>query len=72
MCFNDFMLTKFKKYFNRDFHKIQLLLVSETESYKRDLGLKMKVLINKKLTFRDKKYMITPKMPTPAIKPCYC
>lgn len=71
-CFNDFMLTKFKKYFNRDFHKIQLLLVSETESCKRDLGLKMKVLINKKLTFRDKKYMITPKMPTPAVKPCYC
>ena len=71
-CFNQFMGIDFKNYFDRDFHKIQLLLVSKTEIYKRDLGLKMKVLINKKLTFRDKKYMITPKMPTPAVKPCYC
>jgi hypothetical protein len=71
-CFDDFMSVEFKKYFNRDYSKIQLLLVSKTEIYQRDLGLKMKVLMNKKLTFRDKKYMITPKMPTPAIKPCYC
>ena len=71
-CLDHFMGVEFKKYFNRDYSKIQLLLVSQTEIYKRDIGLKMKVLINKKLTFRDKKYMITPKMPTPAVKPCYC
>ena len=63
---------EFKDYFNRDYVKIQLLLVSQTEIYKRDLGLKMKALMNKKIVFRDKKYMITPKMPTPAVKPCYC
>jgi hypothetical protein len=71
-CFNDFMSTEFKDYFNRDFIKIQLLLVSQTEIYKRDLGLKMKALMNKRIVFRDKKYMITPKMPTPAVKSCYC
>jgi hypothetical protein len=71
-CFNQFMSIEFKDYFNRDYVKIQLLLVSQTEIYKRDLGLKMKALMNKKIVFRDKKYMITPKMPTPAIKPCYC
>jgi hypothetical protein len=71
-CFNQFISIEFKDYFNRDYVKIQLLLVSQTEIYKRDLGLKMKALMNKKIVFRDKKYMITPKMPTPAIKPCYC
>lgn len=71
-CFDDFMSKKFKDYFYRDYVDIKLYLVSKVEIHRRDLGLKMKFLMNKKFIFREKRYMIMPKMPTPVVKPCYC
>jgi hypothetical protein len=66
-CFQEFML----KDFNRDYTKIQLYFVSEIEIYRREAGLKMKVLENIRFTFRGQKCSIKPYKPTPAIKPCY-
>lgn len=71
-CFDDFMTKQFKDFFYRDYENIKLYFVSPTEIYKRDGGLKMKILMNKKLVFRGKSYMIMPQMPNPAVKPCYC
>ena len=70
-CFQEFMLKDFKNYFNRDYTKIQLYFVSEIEIYRREAGLKMKVLENIRFTFRGQKCSIKPYKPTPAIKPCY-
>lgn len=70
-CFQEFMLKDFKNYFNRDFTRIQLYFVSEIEIYRREAGLKMKVLENIRFTFRGQKCSIKPYKPTPAIKPCY-
>ena len=70
-CFQEFMLKDFKNYFNRDFVRIQLYFVSEIEIYRREAGLKMKVLENIRFTFRGQKCSIKPYKPTPAIKPCY-
>lgn len=70
-CFQEFMLKDFKNYFNRDYSKIQLYFVSEIEIYRREAGLKMKVLESISFKFRGKPYKIKPYKPTPAIKPCY-
>lgn len=70
-CLSDFMLIKFKNHFNRDYVKVNLYFVSNIEIYRRDMGDKMKILMNKRFKFREKSYLIQPKMPTPTIKPCY-
>lgn len=67
----DFIKTRFSKILNKDFQEIKLYFVTRQEIYKRDLGLKMEVLINLKIKYDDKILMIIPKMPTPTIKNCY-
>ncbi len=57
---------------NIDYSNVKLLFVTNKELYRRDLGLKMDVLINLRFKFNDKNLMITPKMPHPCIKKCYC
>lgn len=68
---NDFIKIKFKAPLDIDYSDIKLFFVSNQEIYKRDLSLKMDVLINVKFKFNDKNLMIIPKMPDPTIKKCY-
>ena len=70
-CFRDFMEIRFKNFFFRDYNRIDLYFVSKNEIYRRDEGLRMKFLMNKKFEFRNKTYTIKARMPTPAVKPCY-
>ena len=71
-CFRDFMEVRFKKFFFRDFKRIDLYFVSKNEIYRRDLGLRIKFLMDKKFEFRNQTYKIKPRMPpTSAVKPCY-
>lgn len=70
-CLNDFMEHRFKHYFNRDYVKIDLFFVSRIEKYKRDAGLRMRILTNKGFSFRGKRYMIRQHMSNHTIKPCY-
>lgn len=67
----DFIKTRFKNPLDVYYSDIKLYFISNQEIYKRDLGLKMDVLINTKLKFNDKTLMIHPRMPTPTIKNCY-
>ena len=67
----DFIKTKFKNPLDVDYSEIKLFFVSNKEIYKRDLGLKMEVLMNVRFKFNGKNRMITPQMPTPTIKNCY-
>lgn len=67
----DFIKKKFKNPLDIDYSEIKLFFVSRQEIYKRDLGLKMDVLINTKFKFNDRTLMITARMPTPTIKNCY-
>lgn len=68
---NDFIKIRFKKLLDINYSEVKLFFVSKQEIHKRDLGLKMEILINKKFKFNGKKYMITPYMPSPTIKNCY-
>ena len=70
-CLNDFIKNRFKHYFNRDYVRVRLLFVSRIEKYKRDAGLRMRILTNKRFVFRGKSRLIESRMPTPTIKPCY-
>jgi hypothetical protein len=54
-----------------NYSEIKLFFVSRQEIHRRDLGLKMEVLINTRFKFNDRTLMIIPKMPTPTIKNCY-
>ena len=67
----DFIKTKFKNPLDIDYSDVKLFFVSNKEIYKRDLGLKMEVLMNVRFKFNDKNLMITPRMPNPTIKKCY-
>lgn len=67
----DFIKTKFNATFDIEYKEVRLYFVSRQEIYKRDLGLKMDMLINLRFPFNGKKLMITPHMPTPTIKNCY-
>jgi hypothetical protein len=68
---NNFIKRRFKELLNIEYNEIKLYFVSNIDIYKRDLGLKMEVLINTQFDFNGKKLMIQPKMPTPTIKNCY-
>ena len=70
-CLNDFMERRFRHFFNRDYVRVDLFFVSRIEKYKRDAGLRMRILTNKKFAFRSKYHIIKQHMPNPAIKPCY-
>lgn len=67
----DFIKTRFRNPLDIDYKDIKLFFVSKKEIYRRDLGLKMDVLIATRFKFNHKNLMITPKMPTPTIKKCY-
>jgi hypothetical protein len=70
-CLNDFMGKRFKRIFLREYKNIELYFVSNIEIYKRDLGLRMEALIEKKFTFNGKKYLLRPQMSDYKIKKCY-
>lgn len=67
----DFIKKRFKALLDIDYSQIRLFFVSKQEIYKRDLGLKMEVLINIKFNYNDRVLMIRPEMPTPTINNCY-
>ena len=67
----DFIKKRFKNPLDIHYSEIRLYFVSKQEIYKRDLGLKMEVLINIKFRYNDRVLMIRPEMPTPTIKNCY-
>ena len=68
---SNFIKTRFKKPLDINYTEVKLYFVSRQEIHKRDLGLKMEVLINLKFKFNDRKLMIMPFMPNPTIKNCY-
>jgi hypothetical protein len=70
-CINDFICNKFNYLLLQDYKDVKLYFVSNIEVYKRDLGLKLEVLINTKFEYNGKKHMIQPRMPNPSIKRCY-
>lgn len=70
-CLYDFISNKFSDVLEIDYKRIKLYFVSKIEIYRRDMGLKLKVLQNKRYKYHDKKCFIEPLMPIPAIKPCY-
>lgn len=67
----DFIKIRFKNPLDINYSEIKLYFVSKQEIYKRDLGLKMEVLINTKFKFNDRNLMIRPELPNPTIKNCY-
>ncbi len=70
-CLYDFISNRFSDILDIDYKRIKLYFVSNIEIYRRDMGLKLKVLQNKRYKYHNKKYFIEPLMPVPAIKPCY-
>lgn len=68
---SDFIKSKFKNLLDVDYIDVKLFFVSNKEIYKRDLGLKLEVLMNIRFKFNEKSLMITPRMPNPTIKNCY-
>lgn len=72
-CLNDFMLIRFKEYFDYSYKKINLFFVNKIELHRAseyEDNRKARILINESLYFRDKELKIKFKMPTPAINPC--
>jgi hypothetical protein len=70
-CIDDFIGDKFNDLLLQDYKDIKLYFVSNIEVYKRDLGLKLEILINTKFEYNGKKHMIQARMPNPTIKRCY-
>lgn len=68
---NHFIKSEFSNVLDIDYKEVKLFFVSKQEIYKRDLALKMEVLMNVKFKFNDKQLMIIPRMPNPTIKKCY-
>jgi len=66
----DFMLNRYKDYFDRDYKRIKLLLITNIDIYRRDLGLKLEILSGKRFVWRKNKYLIDPRMPVPELKNC--
>jgi hypothetical protein len=67
----DFVQKRFKDILDQNYADIKLIFVSNIELHKRDLGLKMEVLINTRFKFNDQILMIVPFMPSPTIRKCY-
>lgn len=70
-CLYQFMQEEFGDLLNVEYKRIDLYFVSNVEIYKRDMGLKMKVLSGKRFKFNDLTCLIKPFMPSPAVKMCY-
>lgn len=73
-CLGDFMSNRFSHIFDYDFKRVQLLFVSKVDVFSSenvDKSRMMRILLQKRFEFRGRKYLITPRVPTPAIKPCY-
>ena len=69
-CLKDFMMVRFKDYFNRDYKRIKLYLISNIDIYRRNRVLKLEILIKHKFWWKGKKIMVDPRMPIPQIKNC--
>ncbi len=67
----NFIKIRFKEILDIDYKEVKLYFVSKQEIYKRDIGLKMDMLIDLRFSFNGKKLMIRPLMPNPTIKNCY-
>ncbi len=67
----DFIQERFTNELFIAYNDIKLFFVSNKEIHKRDLGLKMDVLINLRFKFDNKNLMIRPYMPNPTIRNCY-
>ncbi|MDF3076541.1 MAG: hypothetical protein K0S09_430 [Sphingobacteriaceae bacterium] len=70
-CLDDFVSVRFKELLMKDYKAVKLYFVSNLDIYKRDLGLKYELLINYRVSYKEKQYLIRPMLPTPAIKMCY-
>ncbi len=70
-CVYDFIEHKFSELLFIDYKRIKLFFVSDIEIYRRDIGLKMELLMNTRIRYGNKSLMITPYKPTPTIKRCY-
>jgi hypothetical protein len=68
---NDFIKTRFREVLDIDYNHIKLYFVSNIEVYKRDIGLKLELLINTRFKINNRHYMIEPRMPHPTIANCY-
>lgn len=68
---NDFIQQRFRDVLNVYYDDVKLYFVTNIDIYKRDLGLKMELLMNVQYSFNNRKYMIRPQMPHPTIKNCY-
>ena len=68
---HDFIQIRFQTLFDLDYREIKLYFVSKYEINRRDLGLKMEVLMNVQFRFKNKTLTIHPRMPNPTIKNCY-
>lgn len=67
----DFIKGRFREILDVHYNEVKLYFVTNIDVYKRDIGLKMELLMNVKYDFNGKKYMVRPEMPNPAIKNCY-
>ena len=67
----NFIKKRFKNPLDVNYSDVKIYFVSKQEIYKRDLGLKMEVLMNVRFKFNDKTLMVIPKMPNPTIQKCY-
>ncbi len=70
-CLYDFIEKRFSDLLLIDYKRIRLYFVSDIELYRRDIGLKMELLIHTRFMFNNKTIMITPYKPVPTIKNCY-
>ena len=70
-CLDDFIQKRFKDLLDKDYKSIKLYFVSNIEIYKRDIGLKLEVLINIRFDYQGRKLMIEPRMPHPTITNCH-
>jgi len=68
---NQFIKKDFREFLDVHYISAKLYFVSKKEIHRRDLGLKMELLINTRFKFNGKTLMIEPIMPTPTIKNCY-
>jgi hypothetical protein len=67
---DDFVSVRFPFIGNANIRDVKLFFVSKIGNYKRDGALMMDVLINMRFSFRGKKLLINPRMPTPRFGPC--
>ena len=72
-CLNDFMLNKFKIYFDRKFERIELYYVINRNIHPNniDIGLNIESIMEEKIKFKGKFCIIRPCSNNQKIKACY-